>query len=130
MSYLTTYKRAISLKILEDYHRPPYQIMVQYSGCQEQPLCLCIKTIICASVNVQVSLYASYNPEILDTYVFVVLSDTQENADRAAKMVTVQYSSQTKPLLTIADAIKANSIYPYPGEANILNVGDANGVFI
>ena len=66
----------------------------------------------------------------MDTYVFVVLPDTQENADRAAKMVTVQYSSQTKPLLTIADAIKANSIYGYPGEANILNVGDANGVFI
>ena len=44
-------------------------------------------------------------------------------------MVTVQYSSQTKPLLTIADAIEANSIYEYPGEANILNVGDANGTF-
>ena len=63
------------------------------------------------------------------TYAFIVL-DTQENADRAAKMVTVQYSSQTKPLLTIADAIKANSIYPYPGDVNVLNVGDANGVFI
>ena len=62
------------------------------------------------------------------SYVFIVL-DTQENADRAAKMVTVQYSSQTKPLLTIADAIKANSIYPYPGDVNVLNVGDANGVF-
>ena len=45
-------------------------------------------------------------------------------------MVTVQYSSQTKPLLTIADAIKANSIYDYPNATNILNVGDANGVFI
>ena len=44
-------------------------------------------------------------------------------------MVTVQYSSQAKPLLTIADAIKANSIYDYPGEANVLNVGDANGMF-
>ena len=44
-------------------------------------------------------------------------------------MVTVQYSSQTKPLLTIDDAIKANSVYPYPGDANVLNVGDANGVF-
>ena len=63
------------------------------------------------------------------TYTFIVL-DTQENADRAAKMVTVQCSSQTKPLLTIADAIKANSIYPYPGDVNVLNVGDANGVFI
>ena len=63
------------------------------------------------------------------SYVFIVL-DTQENADRAAKMVTVQYSSQTKPLLTIADAIKADSIYPYPGDVNVLNVGDANGVFV
>ena len=60
----------------------------------------------------------------------LILSDTQENADRAAKMVTVQYSSQTKPLLTIADAIKANSLYDYPGEFSALKVGDANGVFI
>ena len=61
--------------------------------------------------------------------IFFICIDTQENADRAAKMVTVQYSSQTKPLLTIDDAIKANSMYPYPGDANVLNVGDANGVF-
>ena len=56
-------------------------------------------------------------------------TDTQEHADRAAKMVTVQYSSESKPLLTIEDAIKANSFYPYPENANILNVGDANGEF-
>ena len=59
-----------------------------------------------------------------------MLSDTQENADHAAKRVTVQYSSQAKPLLTIADAIEAGSIYDYPVEANALIVGDANGVFI
>ena len=45
-------------------------------------------------------------------------------------MVTVQYSSETKPILTIADAIKADSLYPYPGEGNVLMVGDANGVLI
>ena len=56
-------------------------------------------------------------------------TDTQENADRAAKMVTVQYSSKSKPLLTIDDAIKANSFYPCPGESDILKVGDANGMF-
>ena len=56
-------------------------------------------------------------------------TDTQENADRAAKMVTVQYSSESKPLLTIEDAIEANSFYPYPGDSNVLNVGNANGVF-
>ena len=58
-----------------------------------------------------------------------ILLDTQENADRAAKMVAVQYSSEDKPLLTIADAIKANSYYPYPGEGNVLTVGDANGTY-
>ena len=52
------------------------------------------------------------------------------NADRAAKMVTVQYSSESKPILTIADAIKANSFYPYPGEGNVMIVGDANGTLI
>ena len=87
-------------------------------------------------VNIQKCfLLASMTLEVLtiqcsvNIHVFIVV-DTQENADRAAKMVTVQYSSQTKPLLTIDDAIKANSIYPYPGDANVLNVGDANGVFI
>ena len=45
-------------------------------------------------------------------------------------MVIVQYSSQSKPLLTIDDAIKANSTYPYPGEANVVVVGDANGMFM
>ena len=58
-----------------------------------------------------------------------VCTDTQENADRAAKMVTVQYSSQSKPLLTIEDGIEANSFYSYPGDSNILNVGNANGMF-
>ena len=52
------------------------------------------------------------------------------NADLAAKMVAVQYSSESKPILTIADAIKANSFYPYPGEGNVMIVGDANGTLI
>ena len=45
-------------------------------------------------------------------------------------MVAVQYSSESKPILTIADAIKANSFYPYPGEGNVMIVGDANGELI
>ena len=70
--------------------------------------------------------------KILPFVLFVakIFLDTQENADRAAKMVTVQYSSESKPILTIADAIKADSLYPYPGEGNVLMVGDANGVLI
>ena len=63
-------------------------------------------------------------------FITKILLDTQENADRAAKMVNVQHSSETKPILTIADAIKADSLYPYPGEGNVLMVGDANGVLI
>jgi len=53
--------------------------------------------------------------------------DTQANADRAAKMVKIQYKSKGKPILTIADAIKNNSFYDFPGEANAIVVGDAKG---
>ena len=44
-------------------------------------------------------------------------------------MVAVQYSSQSKPLLTIDDAIKADSYYSFPGKLAILKVGNANGMF-
>ena len=54
--------------------------------------------------------------------------DTQTNADRAAKMVKIQYKSKGKPILTVADALQANSTYEYPGEGNILMAGDAKGV--
>ena len=81
------------------------------------------------TIVVYIYIENSYLYKCVIVIAYIICTDTQENADRATKMVTVQYSSQTKPLLTIADAIKANSIYGYPGEANVLNVGDANGAF-
>ena len=54
--------------------------------------------------------------------------DTQANADRAAKMVKIQYKSLGKPILTIADALKAKSAYEYPGEGNVVVSGDAKGI--
>ena len=56
--------------------------------------------------------------------------DTQANADRAAKMVKIQYTSKGKPILTIADAIKNNSFYDFPGKDSILTVGNANGLCV
>ena len=56
------------------------------------------------------------------------LIDTQANASHAAKLVKIQYSSKGKPILTIADALEANSVYDYPGEGNILMAGDAKGM--
>jgi len=44
-------------------------------------------------------------------------------------MVKIQYKSKGKPILTIADAIKNNSFYDYPGEANAIVVGDAKGCY-
>ena len=43
-------------------------------------------------------------------------------------MVKIQYTSKGKPILTVADAIQNNSFYDFPGEAQILTVGDAKGV--
>jgi len=56
--------------------------------------------------------------------------DTQANADRAAKMVKIQYKSKGKPILTIADAIQNNSFYDFPGKESILTVGNAKGVCV
>jgi len=44
-------------------------------------------------------------------------------------MVNIQYKSKGKPILTIADAIKDNSFYDFPGEANAIVVGDAKGCY-
>jgi len=45
-------------------------------------------------------------------------------------MVKIQYKSKGKPILTIADALQANTTYEYPGEGNVLMAGDAKGVYI
>ncbi|XP_065883616.1 xanthine dehydrogenase-like isoform X2 [Dysidea avara] len=81
-------------------------------------------------------LYAQFQHELLFVVdevayagqpVGIIVADTQANADRAAKMVKIQYTSKGKPILTVADAIQNNSFYDFPGEAQILTVGDAKG---
>jgi len=66
--------------------------------------------------------------DVTINYTHATHVDTQANADRAAKMVKIQYKSKGKPILTIADALQANSAFAYPGEGNILIAGDAKGV--
>jgi xanthine dehydrogenase/oxidase len=39
--------------------------------------------------------------------------DTQAHADAAALAVTAKYSQESKPILTIKEAIAANSFYPH-----------------
>ena len=67
-------------------------------------------------------------------YVYTIMSnihvDTQANADRAAKMVKIQYKSKGKPILTISEAIQNNSFYDFPGKESILTVGNAHGLCV
>ena len=51
-------------------------------------------------------------------------TDTQENADRIAQAVTVEYDSLGPPLVTVEDAIKANS-YVENVKPSEVRVGDA-----
>jgi xanthine dehydrogenase/oxidase len=54
----------------------------------------------------------------------LVIADTYEQAKQAAKLVKVNYSVVNTPILTISDAIKANSFHPQP--VNDLIVGNAD----
>ena len=54
----------------------------------------------------------------------LVVADTFEQATTAAKAVIITYKNQAKPILTIFDAIEANSFYPKP--CPDFNFGDAN----
>lgn len=58
--------------------------------------------------------------------VAMVIADTQEHANQMAQAVTVKYQSMGKLILTIKDAIAANSFYDEPGTDGILKIGDAN----
>ena len=59
--------------------------------------------------------------------VALVVADTQEHANRMAQAVDVSYESVGAPLLTIKDAIAANSFYDSPGEQDVVKIGDAEG---
>ena len=54
------------------------------------------------------------------------LIDTQENANRIAQAVTVEYESLGRPIVTTEDAIRANS-YVDNLEPSVVKVGDAKG---
>lgn len=67
----------------------------------------------------------------LDKFTFV---DTQRHADEAAKAVKIVYKEQKSPILTIDEAIKANSFFDvnaveYTSKApdTALKKGDADG---
>ena len=67
----------------------------------------------------------------LDKFTFV---DTQRHADEAAKAVKIVYKEQKPPILTIDEAIKANSFFDvnaveYTSKApdTALKKGDADG---
>ena len=53
--------------------------------------------------------------------------DTQTHADAAALAVTAKYSQEKKPILTIKDAIAANSLYPHTAPPLISGEGDPVG---
>ena len=55
----------------------------------------------------------------------MVIADTQEHADKMAKAVNIKYESLGTPILSIQDAMKANSFLP--SNANIVTIGDATG---
>ena len=60
--------------------------------------------------------------------VAMVIADTQEHANQMAKAVSVKYGdSSGKPILTIEDAIKANSFYP--SSESPVRIGDADGKY-
>ncbi len=54
----------------------------------------------------------------------MVIADTQEHADKMAKAVNIKYESLGKPILSIQDAMKANSFHP---STNIVSIGNADG---
>ena len=55
----------------------------------------------------------------------MAIADTQEHANQMAKAVNVKYESSGKPILTIQEAIAANSFFP--GTDKPVNIGDADG---
>lgn len=54
------------------------------------------------------------------------LPDTQENANRIAQAVSVEYESLGRPIVTTEDAIRSNS-YVDNVEPSVVKVGDAKG---
>ena len=59
----------------------------------------------------------------------VSFSETQQQAEEIALAVQVTYDPVGKPLITIAEAIAADSFFPNPG-ADVLRVGDAKGQLV
>jgi xanthine dehydrogenase molybdopterin-binding subunit B len=57
----------------------------------------------------------------------LIIADTQRHADEAAKQVVVTYSNVQKPLLSIEDAIGANSFFK--PDFQPINQGDVNQGF-
>ncbi len=58
-----------------------------------------------------------------------MIADSQTNADRMAKTVTVQYRPLGKPILTIQQAIEMESFHNDPNLTTI-NIGNTEGIMI
>lgn len=71
-------------------------------------------------------IFATDTSEYAGQPVALAIADTQEHADQMAKAVNIKYEIQGKPILTISDAIKANSFYD-TGETAV-KIGDAEGM--
>lgn len=61
--------------------------------------------------NGSLPLFATTRSEYAGQPVGIIVAQSQDIADRAAKLVTVTCANQATPIITIADAITANSFY-------------------
>ena len=69
-------------------------------------------------------MFATDVSEYAGQAVALAVADTQEHAHQMAQAVTLTYQSLGKQILTIQDAIAANSFYKKDPDVNI---GDADG---
>ena len=61
--------------------------------------------------------------------VAIVIADTQANADRMAKAVTIQYKALGKLILTIDQAIEQESFHDDP-DLTTVNIGNTGGTIL
>ena len=69
-------------------------------------------------------MFATDVSEYAGQAVALAVADTQEHARQMAQAVTLTYQSLGKQILTIQDAIAANSFYDKEPD---INIGDADG---
>lgn len=78
-------------------------------------------------VSALVQVLAEKLSEYAGQTVSLALADMQEHASCMAQAVVISQQSVGTPLLTIKDAIGANSFYDSPGENDVVKIGDVEG---